>query len=228
MRLAGRSRSGRKRAHRAAGSAKSGRRPTRAGTTPSRPSHVLRGDPSYRRSGPACRAVSACCFADLDNPSAWAHDREPPALAARVLPGQLGAVVLRQSVCRPVAAYRSQPEPELLLVIRGHDVDRPHPADPAAMRHANHATTAAGPPCRGRLSRPRSGTPSRRGPLGRRGSRSFESRPRQAPWGLERAISTRAMFEEHLGAADNAYPRRRGRGVHVNLVQSDALLSELV
>ena len=32
------------------------------------------------------------------------------------------------------------------------------------------------------------------------------------------------MFEEHLGAADNAYPRRRGRGVHVNLVQSDATL----
>src|SRR5215207_9449747 len=30
-----------------------------------------------------------------------------------------------------------------LLVIGGHDVDRPHPADPAAMRHANHATTAA-------------------------------------------------------------------------------------
>jgi hypothetical protein len=143
MRLAGRNRSGRKRAHRAVGRSKSGRRPTRAGTTPSRPSHILRGDPSTADPGRrAALSLPAALLTSIIRRLA-AHDREPPALAARVLPGQLGAVVLRQSVCRPVAAYRSQPEPELLLVIGGHDVDRPHPADPAAMRHANHATTAA-------------------------------------------------------------------------------------
>jgi hypothetical protein len=60
MKLAGRNRLGRKLAHRAVGRSKSGRRPTTAGTTPSRRSHVLRGDPI---SGPTCSAaVSACCL----------------------------------------------------------------------------------------------------------------------------------------------------------------------
>ena len=41
-----------------------------------------------------------------------------------------------------MAAYRSQPESELLFVIGGMTWIDPTPADPAAMRHANHATTA--------------------------------------------------------------------------------------
>jgi hypothetical protein len=42
--------------------------------------------------------------------------------------------------------------------------------------------------------------------------------------GLDPATSTRAMFEEHFGAADHAYPVVRSVWCHVDLVESAAIL----